>query len=64
MTTRTVGSALDKPRKTQKCRISNQSGSNQYVAHQHNGKEQGDTGTTSADIFSGGFQRIAAAYGN
>jgi hypothetical protein len=41
----------------------NQSHSNQNLAHQQNGKEQIDTGTSS-DTFPGGFQAIATAYGD
>ena len=41
----------------------NQSHSNQNLAHQQNGKEQIDTGTSS-DTLPGGFQAIATAYGN
>jgi hypothetical protein len=41
----------------------NQSNSNQNFAHQQNGREV-DTGTASANAFPGGFQAIAAAYGD
>ncbi len=41
----------------------NQSHSNQNLAHQQNGKEQIDTGTSS-DTFPRGFQAIATAYGD
>jgi hypothetical protein len=43
---------------------SNQNNSNPTFAHQHNGKEQVDTGTASANTFPGGFQAIATAYGD
>jgi hypothetical protein len=42
----------------------NQSNSNQDFARQQNGNEQVDTGTASANSFSGGFQAIATAYGD
>src|SRR6202047_1181566 len=41
----------------------NQSNSNQNFAHQQNGREV-NTGTASANAFPGGFQAIAAAYGD
>jgi hypothetical protein len=41
-----------------------QNNSNQNFAHQHNGKEQVDTGTASATTFPSGVQAIAIAYGN
>ena len=40
-----------------------QNNSNQNFAHQQNGREV-DTGTASANAFPGGFQAIAAAYGD
>src|ERR1700730_5077336 len=43
---------------------SNQNNSNENFAHQHNGKEQVDTATSSATNFPSGFQAIATAYGN
>ena len=43
---------------------SNQNNSNQNFAHQHNGEEQVDSGTASANTFPGGFQAIATAYGD
>ena len=43
---------------------SNQNNSNENFAHQHNGKEQVDTGTASANVFPGGFHAIATAYGD
>jgi hypothetical protein len=42
----------------------NQSHLNKNLAHQQNDKEQIDTGTASFDIFPGGFQAIATAYGD
>jgi hypothetical protein len=42
----------------------NQNPSNQNSEHQHDGKEQTDTLTTSANIFPGGFQAIVTAYGD
>ncbi len=42
----------------------NQNRSSQNSAHQQNGNEQLDTATASANILPGGFQAIAAAYGD
>jgi hypothetical protein len=42
----------------------NQNHPNQNSEHQQNGKEQSDTGTASSNAFPGGFQAIAAAYGD
>jgi hypothetical protein len=43
---------------------SEQNNSTQNVAHQHNDKEEIDTGTASANTFSSGLQAIATAYGD
>lgn len=42
----------------------NQNPSNQNSEHQQDGKEQIDTQAASASTFPGGFQAIAAAYGD
>jgi hypothetical protein len=60
---RAVGSLSNKQGKL-KMSNSNQNNSNQNFAHQHNGMEQVDTGTTAANSFPSGFQAIATAYGD
>jgi hypothetical protein len=63
LATRAIGSLLNNRGKS-KMPNANQNPSNQNSEHQQGGKEQIDTQTTSANTVPGGFQAIAAAYGD